>query len=88
MSTFEPLLRTDVPFEEVGVCGTVPSAWIWTLPWEEQRLLAPGAPELSTIYARTASLDLFRMPPLASGVVDEEAMALLAEWIRSIESCE
>ena len=81
-------LRASVAFHEVGVCDATPSARIWTLPWEAQRLLAPGAPELSTLYARAASLDFFRMPPLASGVVDEQGTGLLAEWIRSIETCE
>jgi len=49
-----------------------------------QRVIAPQSPGHSMILERIASPDAGRMPPLASSVIDEEAVALLTEWIASL----
>jgi hypothetical protein len=47
--------------------------------------VTPGAPEKSMIYLRMSRRqDVFNMPPLATGVVDAEAAAVVAEWIRGL----
>ena len=51
-------------------------------------IVASGAPERSVLYHRMATLGTGRMPPLASVVVDERAVAMLAQWIRSHEPAE
>jgi len=48
------------------------------------RIIAPGAPERSTLLYRVTALDRGRMPPLASSVVDDSAAKLLRDWIRSL----
>jgi hypothetical protein len=49
--------------------------------------LAPGQPELSAIYVRSNDVDNYPMPALAKHLVDEPAMAVIADWITGIESC-
>ena len=49
--------------------------------------LTPGHPELSTIWLRIATLDRGRMPPLASAVVDQDALDLVSSWIDGIQQC-
>jgi mono/diheme cytochrome c family protein len=47
----------------------------------DARIVAPGAPERSTLLARIARRGAGQMPPLATSQVDPEAAALLREWI-------
>jgi uncharacterized repeat protein (TIGR03806 family) len=45
-------------------------------------LLAPGDPAHSVIHRRMAAAsDFSRMPPIASSIVDEEGIQLIANWI-------
>ncbi len=48
-------------------------------------LVAPGAPERSILYHRVATQGRGRMPPLSSSVVDEQAAALLRDWVRGMK---
>ena len=49
------------------------------------RVVTPGAPERSMIYLRMSRRqDVFNMPPLATNVVDADAVAAVAAWIRSL----
>lgn len=45
------------------------------------RLVVRGEPDLSMVHARVVRLGAGRMPPLASGVVDDVSVALLRRWI-------
>jgi uncharacterized repeat protein (TIGR03806 family) len=46
------------------------------------RLIVPGNPHLSVLLKRVAASDVFgRMPPIASNVLDAEAIAQLQDWI-------
>jgi uncharacterized repeat protein (TIGR03806 family) len=48
-------------------------------------LIVPGDPSRSMLYQRMIRRqDIFKMPPLASHVVDEEAAQLVWEWILSL----
>jgi len=47
----------------------------------------PGAPDRSLVLLRMKALDEHRMPPLASHVVDQASVDVLANWIRSLSSC-
>jgi uncharacterized repeat protein (TIGR03806 family) len=47
-------------------------------------LVAPGDPERSILYQRVARLGGGRMPPLASVVVDQQAVKLLYDWIKQM----
>ncbi|HZZ74174.1 MAG TPA: PQQ-dependent sugar dehydrogenase, partial [Pirellulales bacterium] len=48
------------------------------------RLLVAGSPEKSLIYERMLRLDAQRMPRVASSVVDQPAVKLIKEWIKSL----
>ncbi len=45
------------------------------------RVIVPGSLELSTLFYRISHLDSFHMPPLATTVLNMEAVNLLSEWI-------
>jgi uncharacterized repeat protein (TIGR03806 family) len=49
------------------------------------RLVTPGDPERSMLYVRMKRRrDVFNMPPLASNVADEAALAAVAAWIKGL----
>ena len=48
------------------------------------RLIAPGHPERSALLHRVADREAGHMPPLATSVVDQQAVDLLTKWIRSL----
>jgi len=52
-----------------------------TFELADARLIAPGHPERSVLLRRIANREPGHMPPLASSVVDEEAVELLRKWI-------
>ncbi len=49
------------------------------------KLLVPGHPEKSLILHRMSMTGLGRMPHIGSRVVDEEAVALVREWIKQMK---
>lgn len=52
------------------------------------KLLDPGNPENSVLFLRPSSADpQVRMPPLATSVVHDAAMAVLSGWINSTSIC-
>lgn len=55
-----------------------------TFGLREPRIVAPGKPENSVLLYRMAQRGRGQMPPLASSMVDQEAVALIREWITSL----
>jgi glucose/arabinose dehydrogenase len=51
----------------------------------DARVVAPGSPERSVLYARLARRGRGQMPPLASGHADGAGLRLIAEWIRAVK---
>jgi glucose/arabinose dehydrogenase len=51
----------------------------------EARLVAPGDPDRSVLLHRVSKRGPGQMPQLATNVVDEEAVAMLREWIASLK---
>jgi hypothetical protein len=49
----------------------------------DARLIAPGDPDRSVLLHRIAIRGQGQMPQLATSQVDEQAVALIREWIRS-----
>jgi uncharacterized repeat protein (TIGR03806 family) len=78
-------LRYDTAFKDTGLCNAVPAKG--TEGVDNATNLTPGHPELSTTWLRMATLDKGRMPPLASAVVDDEALDLVSAWIDGIQAC-
>ncbi len=48
-------------------------------------LLAPGDPERSILLQRLSKRGPGQMPPLATNVVDQEAVKLVREWIKGMK---
>jgi mono/diheme cytochrome c family protein len=51
---------------------------------DEAKLLDPGHPERSVLLERLSRRGRGQMPPLATSKVDEQAVKLLRDWIRSL----
>ena len=73
-------LRYDTPLDGTGL--TQPAS-LGDLGLTGALRVAAGAPERSVLYRRMLDLGRWRMPPVASGRVDQEAAALIHEWIAS-----
>ena len=52
---------------------------------KDAKLIAPGDPERSILYQRLKRRGAGQMPPLAAARVDEEALELFREWIKTIK---
>jgi hypothetical protein len=52
----------------------------------DARLVAPGHPERSVLLRRMSHREAGHMPPLATSVVDQEAVRLLHAWIKQLPS--
>jgi len=50
----------------------------------EERVIVPGAPDLSILYYRSNRVGDLQMPPLAKNLVDTSAMQVIQEWIASL----
>ncbi|MGB0588376.1 MAG: PQQ-dependent sugar dehydrogenase [Myxococcota bacterium] len=78
--------RWETDFADMGICNEKPEEgqmWLSGEYW----LLAPGDPQHSLMYLRMETLNKFRMPDLASHVVDEEGLAIIGDWISSLTEC-
>lgn len=57
------------------------------IPADESRIVAPGAPNHSALLHRMKSRrPSTQMPPLGTVIADEQAIALVRQWIESLES--
>jgi mono/diheme cytochrome c family protein len=56
-----------------------------TFDLPDARLVAPGSPGRSVLLKRAGTRGPNQMPPLATSRVDEAGLALLREWVRSLE---
>ena len=68
-----------------GYCGTAPVVSEMGVPGA--LLVAPGHPEKSLVLLRMKALDQYRMPPLASHVVDQASVDVLTSWIGGLSPC-
>lgn len=51
----------------------------------DARLVAPGDPARSVLHRRLTLRERGQMPPLASSLVDQQAAALVEEWIKQLK---
>ena len=66
-------------------CDVAPSRG--TLDVADARIIAPGDPSRSVLWLRMQAEPAHRMPPIGSGVTDTDGVALIGEWIESLEAC-
>jgi len=70
--------RFSVPLSQTGLIdGTLND----NLGDPDSRVITPGSLECSMLYQRVAHLGPRHMPPLATSVLDTDAIALLGAWI-------
>jgi uncharacterized repeat protein (TIGR03806 family) len=75
-------LRYGLTLRDAHICGEEPMFFR-----EGRALIAPGAPDESAILIRMRDLDLDRMPPVATQVVDPSGAQVVEDWIRSLSGC-
>ena len=76
-------LEFTTPLKDMRLVGVKPQHHTFGL--KDARLIAPGHPERSVLLHRMAHRREGHMPPLATSLVDEPAVAMLREWIRQLK---
>ena len=74
-------LLFHLPEHELNLVDHPPMHHDFGLP--DPKLVSPGHPERSVLFHRISTRGQGQMPPLGTTVVDEKAVKLLHEWIKS-----
>jgi uncharacterized repeat protein (TIGR03806 family) len=74
-------LRYDTPLEHTRTIDISPTLGRLDAEPENVRIINPGNANNSTLLLRTLNFSSFRMPPVASSVLDEQGTQLLRRWI-------
>lgn len=75
-------LRASLSLEQTHLLSTI--AAFGDLGTTEGHIISTGSPENSVLYLRMINTEIFRMPPIATSVVDKLATELMYAWISSI----
>jgi uncharacterized repeat protein (TIGR03806 family) len=78
-------LRFSTAFGQMNICNVDPRQG--NLGINQAKLLAPGDPARSILLERISRNGQNRMPPVGSNILDSDAIALLTDWINSIQAC-
>ena len=73
-------LKITVNFKAVAPLGD-------TLGLLTAAIVAPGDPDKSILVLRIDDLGQLRMPPLATGLIDIQAVTVIREWINGLSEC-
>ncbi len=79
-------LRYNTSFANTHTCNQVPNAG--NLGITNAVIIAPGEPLRSVLLARMKVRDSNQMPPIATHVVDEQAVQVVGDWIAGLGGCE
>ena len=74
-------LRFDTPLADTGILDR---ARLGNLGVHEARILKPGEPRRSLLYLRMLETGRWRMPPLATALVDTQGARLVGRWIEGL----
>jgi hypothetical protein len=77
------MLNWSTPLEKMKIVGLAPVHHKFDLV--DPKLVAPGDPDRSILLKRIATRDRGKMPQLATNVVDQQAVGLLRQWIKSLK---
>lgn len=77
-------LRFDTPLAQTQTLNVSPTLGRLDADPADARIVNPGNAENSTLLLRTLSFSSFRMPPVASNIIDEHGTQLLRNWINSL----
>ncbi len=77
--------RYTTPLEDMKLCNVPPQneAWGITNPMR----LSPGNANKSLVFNRSGRLDEGQMPPIGTNTLDTQGLALLEDWINSLNGC-
>ncbi|TQV72360.1 hypothetical protein FLL45_19290 [Aliikangiella marina] len=79
-------LRINTALANTNACDIQPQDG--DLGINDPRIIYPGDASQSVLIARMASLNSGeRMPPVATQVVDDQAVSLVSQWINSLANC-
>ncbi len=78
-------LRYNTTLMATQTCDMAPQAG--DLGLDNARVIAPTDPARSVLLQRMRTLDQNRMPPLASSIPDDAALAVITAWIQSLTTC-
>ena len=78
-------LRMATSLEHARICNEAPLGS--TLGLINPVIISPGNPDQSVLVLRMEDSAEHRMPPLASRLVDTQAMAVIREWISGLTEC-
>jgi hypothetical protein len=76
-------LEFTTPIDKMKIIDVTPQHHTFQIP--DARLITPGSPERSVLLYRLSHRREGHMPPLATSMVDREAVAMLTEWIRQLK---
>lgn len=76
-------LRFDTLLSDTGLVGVDPAREALGVP--HAKLASAGSPGTSLLLHRVETLGAVRMPTIGSNVVDQKAVELLTDWIKSLE---
>lgn len=79
-------LRFTTPLAQTNACNAVPQSGDLGLG-ANVRLIAPGDAASSILVNRMNRRDAHAMPPLGSNQIDTAGVALITQWIESLEGC-
>ncbi|MCC5869158.1 MAG: PQQ-dependent sugar dehydrogenase [Gammaproteobacteria bacterium] len=78
--------RFDTPLANTDSCD-MPASSGSSLGIADARLLAPGDPGRSLIWARMGRRDVHAMPPVGSLDIDTAGLSLIQSWISELNDC-
>jgi uncharacterized repeat protein (TIGR03806 family) len=79
-------MRYDVSFKDMKMCDVPPMKGDVGVP--NSVIFKPASAANSVLWLRMNALPMLgRMPPIASKVIDQDAVKLTADWIASVASC-
>jgi uncharacterized repeat protein (TIGR03806 family) len=76
-------LRASTPLVETQLLDLTPI--FGDLGTQDGRIVKPGSPENSVLYLRMIRTDEFRMPLLATSIVDELGTQVVYDWIATLQ---
>ncbi len=76
-------LEFTTPLDKARLVGVKPVHDTFGL--KDAALVVPGHPESSVLLKRITHRDRGQMPPLATRIVDQQAVQLLSEWIAQLK---
>lgn len=77
-------LRYQVSLEQCAIINETPRHMTFDIP--NAKIVSAGKPQESVLLRRVSTRENGKMPQLATSIVDQQAVDLLNEWIRTLSS--